>query len=98
MSLVGTCNAAPQAFMVGRPSQAVPPAPATDLAAGGSLLNPNHLLVELKRAIAEQEVDDVAFVRLQPVERDRLQGAEVEAIDVRRVGEFALPLGVFRDR
>src|ERR1700722_12807827 len=47
----------------------------------------------LEGAGAEQEVDDVAFVRLQPVEGDRFYRADVEAVDVRRVEQLA---GEFR--
>ena len=48
----------------------------------------------LKRARAEQELDDVAFVRLQPVELRRRHRAEVQPIDVHRVEQ--LPRGTPR--
>ena len=39
----------------------------------------------LERARAEQEVDEVAFVRLQPVQADRRDRPDVQAVDVRGV-------------
>ena len=39
---------------------------------------------------AEQEIDDVAFVRLQPIELDRGNRADVQAVDVRGVGQRSL--------
>ena len=50
----------------------------------------------LERARAEQEVDDVAFVRLEPVELNRRHGAEVQAIDVHRVDQLPPELGLRR--
>ena len=41
---------------------------------------------------AEQEIDDVAFVRLQPVQLDRRDRPEVQPVDVRRVEQAALEL------
>ena len=43
------------------------------------------VLVELERPGPEQEIDDVALVRLQPVELDRRHRADVQPVDVRRV-------------
>src|SRR5207249_9508188 len=56
--------------------------------------NTYHTLFKLKRTGPEEEVDDAAFVRLQPVELDRLERAEVEAVDVDRIGQGPLELRV----
>ena len=41
----------------------------------------------LERAGAEQEVDDVAFVRLKPVQLDRRDRPDIQPIDVDGVDE-----------
>ncbi len=51
----------------------------------------------LERAAAEQEVDDVPLVWLEPVEGDRLHRADIEAVDVRRVEQLLRPVLVFGD-
>ena len=56
------------------------------------------LLRQLVGPGAEQEVDDVAFVRLQPVELDGGDRADVEPVDVDGVGQLRLPLLVLGDR
>ena len=50
-------------------------------------------LRRLERPRAEQEIDDVAFVRLQPVELDGRHRTEVEPVDVHRVDEPAAERG-----
>ncbi len=55
------------------------------LRSGGELL-----LRNLIGAGAEQELDDVPFVRLQPVELDRGDRSDVEPVDVRGVGQGPL--------
>src|SRR5713101_5983981 len=52
----------------------------------------------LKRARAEQKFDDVAFVRLEPVELDGRNRTEIQSIDVNRVDQRATELGPARDR
>src|SRR6202790_1315557 len=52
----------------------------------------------LERARAEQELDDVAFVRLEPVELDGRNRTEIQSIDVNRVHQCAAELGPARDR
>src|SRR5260370_762101 len=52
---------------------------------------------ELEGAGAEQEVDDAALVRLEPVEFDRRDRPEVEPVDVDGVDQLPLPLLVLRD-
>src|SRR5688572_262564 len=47
----------------------------------------------LKRACAKEKLDDVAFVRLPPVELSRRHRTEIETIDVHRI-EQAAPEGV----
>ena len=42
-----------------------------------------------------QEIDDVAFVRLKPVEPNRRNRTEVQAIDVRRVEKRPAELRFF---
>src|SRR5688572_14436362 len=65
--------------------------PHSPVAAGGDARAPllgftrQPLGRHLEGAGAEQEVHDVAFVGLEPVERDRRDRADVQAIDVRRV-------------
>src|SRR5438445_10667156 len=56
--------------------------------------NTYHTLFKLKRTGPEEEVDDASLVRLQPVELDRLERAEVEAVDVDRVGQGPLELRI----
>ena len=51
----------------------------------------------LESAGAEQEIDDVALVRLQPVERDRLHRSDVEPIDVGGIEQRLRELGVLCD-
>src|SRR5262249_48613830 len=53
--------------------------------------------LKLKGAGAEQEIDDVALVRLQPVELDRRDRPEVQPVDVRRIDELPLPFLVVGD-
>ena len=48
----------------------------------------------MEGAVAEEEVDDVAFVGLQPVEGDGFYGADVQTVDVGRVDQVAGPFGV----
>ena len=47
--------------------------------------------------IAQQEVNDVAFVGLHPVELVRLDGADVQAVDVGGVEELLGPRFIFGD-
>src|SRR6187431_1599947 len=51
----------------------------------------------LQRARAVQEIDDIAFVGLEPVQPNRGDRAEIEAIDMRRVEERAAQFGFLRD-
>ena len=46
---------------------------------------------------SEQEIDDVAFVRLQPVELQRFNFANIQPVDVRGVNQFLRKRIVFRD-
>ena len=52
----------------------------------------------LERSIAEQEVNDVAFVRLQPVQGTGWNRADVESVDVASIHQFTNPLVIVRDR
>ena len=52
----------------------------------------------MEGAVAEEEVDDVAFVGLEPIEGDCFDGAEVEAVDVDGVEEFLRELLIVRQR
>src|ERR1043166_2209072 len=45
----------------------------------------------LEGAGAEKEIDDVAFVGLQPIELDGGNGADVQTINVGGIQEFAAP-------
>src|SRR5262245_50339113 len=45
----------------------------------------------------EEKFHDVSFVRLQPIELDRRDGPQVQAVDVRRVYELALEALVVRN-
>src|SRR5688572_17184083 len=47
---------------------------------------------------AEEEIDDVPFVRLQPVELDGGDGTDVQPIDVDCFEELAFPCLVARNR
>src|SRR5262245_18009552 len=55
-------------------------------------------LIKLKRPRPEKEVHNAAFVGLEPVELDGLERADVEAVDVNRICQSTLELGVFGDR
>ena len=52
----------------------------------------NSVFRQLVGSGTEQELDDVAFVRLQPIELDGGNRSDVQAVDVRGVGQLALPL------
>lgn len=52
----------------------------------------------LERAVAEQEVDDVSFVRLQPVQRTSWYWSYVQAIDMPSIYEFSDPFFTVSDR
>src|SRR5579864_4799032 len=52
----------------------------------------------LKRARPEQELDDVAFVRLEPVELNGRDRTEIQSIDVNRIHQRAPEFGPARDR
>jgi hypothetical protein len=52
----------------------------------------------LKRSSAKEELDEVGFVRLAPVETCRGHRAEVQPIDVRGVRQSSPQLGPARDR
>src|SRR5262245_16576179 len=58
----------------------------------------DRLLVELERPGPEQEVHDAPLVRLQPVQLDRGDRADVQPVDVDRVHQVALELLVGGDR
>src|SRR5690349_16092400 len=51
----------------------------------------------LKRSRTEEELDDIAFVRLKPIELDGWNGADIQTVDVSRVDEFPLELRVMGD-
>ena len=61
---------------------------------GVSPLNRNLVNGCLKRARPEQELDDIAFVRLQPVELDRRNRSDVEPVDMLRVDQRPLELRI----
>ncbi len=49
----------------------------------------------LKGSCPEQEVDDVAFVRLHPVQLVGPNFADVQAVNVRRIQQFLRPFRIF---
>src|SRR5690242_398190 len=51
----------------------------------------------LKGPGAKEEIDNVAFVRLEPVEFGRRDRAEIQAVDIGGVGQLALPIFVVRN-
>ena len=51
----------------------------------------------LQRSVAEQKVDDAAFVRLEPVEFGGGERAEIQAVDMSGVNALALELFVVGD-
>lgn len=51
----------------------------------------------LKRAIAEQEVDDIALVRLQPVQSTRRNRTDIQTINMPSINKVRDPLVVVRD-
>src|SRR5262249_3544113 len=58
----------------------------------------DHVLVKLEGSRPEEEINDVAFVRLQPVQLDRRYRSDVQPVDIRRVEERALKSPVRSDR
>ena len=52
----------------------------------------------LECTIAEQEVDDIAFMWLQPVQRTRRNRSDIQPIDVPSVHKFRDPFVIIRDR
>src|SRR3954470_8788598 len=55
-------------------------------------------LGRLERARAEQKVDDVAFVRLEPVELNRRNRTEIQPVDVHGIHEAPPKVRVIGDR
>ena len=51
----------------------------------------------LEGSISKQEVDDVSFVRLQPVQSARRDGPNIQSVDVACVHKFTHPLFVIGD-
>ncbi len=45
-------------------------------------------------AVSEEELGEISFVRLEPIQAVRGDGADVEAIDVHRVGQIIDPGGI----
>lgn len=52
----------------------------------------------LEGAVSKEKLDQVSFVRLQPVQLDRLDPANVQPVDVIRIEQLLAELGIFRDR
>lgn len=52
----------------------------------------------LEGSVPKQEVDDVAFVRLQPVQGTGWNRADVESVDVASIHQLCDPLVVVSDR
>ena len=46
----------------------------------------------------KEKFDDIAFVRLQPIELDGRDRADVQAVDLGRIDQLALPLLISGDR
>src|SRR5664279_1401939 len=61
-------------------------------------LNRHRLPLRLKCAGTKEEFDDIAFVRLQPIELDGWDRADVQAVNLGRVDQLTLPLFVTCDR
>src|SRR5262245_31691509 len=57
----------------------------------------NHTLVKLESAGPEEEIDDAPFVWLQPVQLDRRERADVQAVNVGGVEQGPLKRLVLRD-
>ena len=55
------------------------------------------VLRDLKRAGAIQEIDDVAFVRLEPVESGRGDGTKIQPIDVLSIQQRTTERRVVRE-
>ena len=72
---------------------AAQPRPLGDLLSGADVLPSGGL----EGAGTEEEVDDVPFVRLQPVELDGGHRAEVEAVDVGGVEQLLPERSIFGD-
>src|ERR1700677_1363908 len=51
----------------------------------------------LKRPRTEQKLDNIALMRLQPVELQRRDRSQIQSIDLRGVDQSSLPLRVLRD-
>src|SRR4051812_26107475 len=69
--------------------------------AAGECQNPHRSTTRTLRRLegtrAEQEIDDVAFVGLEPVELNRRNRTEVEAIDMDRVDQAPAEVRVIGD-
>lgn len=53
-----------------------------------------RLASELIGAVSEEELGEISFVRLEPIQAVGGDGADVEAIDVHRVGQIIDPGGI----
>ncbi len=54
--------------------------------------NSHGLHRSLKRPWAEEKLDDVALMRLQPVQFEGGEGADIQTVDVRCIDQLSLPL------
>ena len=52
----------------------------------------------LERARAEQEIDDVPFVRLEPIELNRRHWSEIQPVDMDGVHQLLAEFGFVRNR
>ena len=61
-------------------------------------LNRYSFKPRLKRSGPEQKLDNVPFVRLQPIELNRRHRSQIQSIDVSSVHKLALELLIIGDR
>src|SRR5436309_2554871 len=78
----------------GSPGRQSEPRDAPDALRGA---RPEPVRGRLERPRPEQEIDDVPFVRLEPVQLNSRDGADVQPVDVRRIDELPLPAPVLGD-
>src|SRR4051812_25578075 len=98
--MTGSASITPRGFAPRTPTLSLASRFDGSLRSRGSLRCARELLHlrRLERARAEQKIDDVAFVRLEPVELNRRDRTEVQPVDVHGIDEPTPKVRVIGDR